>query len=314
VRRIDHSLTQALLEQAMESQLSDLRTVDADRGPIPGGRERRRPERGAELAAAGPRTGADADTPTAEAASSVEPESASAEEPAARAEPAAPSAGRAAAAPAGGPAAFSPPLLGWLEGIEEELRWHAAGPDDLRRLSNGHIEIWGTSGAGKTQFIKALLAQLVRSSSVKFGISDFKNDYGQGDEFLQVTGAQFFDLWEDGAPYNPLALLGDSPRDIDRAVIDLRDIVKKAAESNNIHMGHRQLAKLNEALGKAFALRSTEGRWPTLAALNLYLDEDLTGAIGDLTRHRLFREGPPLGEVIGKNVVFGLAGIPGGGP
>src|SRR5205823_2239893 len=102
----------------------------------------------------------------------------------------------------------------------------------------------------------------------------------------------------DGAPYNPLALLSDSERAIERAVIELRDIVDVAAESNNINMGHRQLAKLYEALQKAFAIRDTEGRWPTLATLNTYLDEDLEGAIGDLTRNQLFREGPPLGEVI----------------
>ena len=35
--------------------------------------------------------------------------------------------------------------------------------------------------------------------------------------------------------------------------------------------------------------------------------------MGDLTRYELFKSGPPLGEVIDRNVVFGLSKIPGNG-
>lgn len=43
------------------------------------------------------------------------------------------------------------------------------------------------------------------------------------------------------------------------------------------------------------------------------LDEDLRGIIGDLTREEIFRDGPPLGEAIEENLVFGLHEIPGNG-
>ena len=35
--------------------------------------------------------------------------------------------------------------------------------------------------------------------------------------------------------------------------------------------------------------------------------------LGDLTSHNLFGDGEPLGDVINRNVVFGLARIPGNG-
>lgn len=313
-------LTQALLEQAVQSKLSELRTVDTGRGPIPGGRERRRPERGVERPEP-PRddtgAGSDRDDDTVPPTPGREDDGAPTRAdviPAPTPTPdAAPRVGAGDTPPTDVDATgFTPPILGWLAGTAEALRWYGAGPDDPRLLSNGHIEIWGTSGAGKTQFTKALLAQLARGS-VKFGISDFKNDYGAGDDFLASTGARFFDLWDGGAPYNPLALQNDTRRAIDSAIIELRDIVDVAARSNNINMGHRQLTKLREALRKAFAIRESEGRWPTLATLDGYLDADLDAAIGDLTRNKLFNDGPPLGEVIGENVVFGLAGIPGNG-
>ena len=43
------------------------------------------------------------------------------------------------------------------------------------------------------------------------------------------------------------------------------------------------------------------------------LDPELSEVIGDLTSHRLFTEGPPLGDIIYRNAVFGLSKIPGNG-
>ena len=159
------------------------------------------------------------------------------------------------------------PRLGPRTG--EEVRWHAAGEG---ALPNGHVEIWGSSGAGKTQFTKSLLAQLAAHSGAHFGIADFKNDYG-GD-FPALASAQFIDLWGDGAPYNPLALPDDSDRAIQRAVIELRDIVDVATQSF-ARMGVRQKAKLKDALEEAYRIGRQEQRWPTLLTLNSLLDDDL---------------------------------------
>jgi hypothetical protein len=89
-------------------------------------------------------------------------------------------------------------------------------------------------------------------------------------------------------------------------------VVDEAASAFG-HLGRRQRTKLETFLTRAYELRESEDRWPTLHDLNGFLDADLDGVLGDLTRHELFRAGPPLGSVIDENVVFGLSRIPGNG-
>jgi hypothetical protein len=204
---------------------------------------------------------------------------------------------------------FRAPLLGWDVASGEALYWHPTGED--RDIQNGHIEIWGSSGMGKTQFAMGLIAQLASHSGSHFGICDFKNDYSS-DHFPEVTGAEFLDLWNAGAPYNPLALEDTSPRSVTTAVIELRDAVDEATKTFT-RMGVKQRGKLETALHTAYQIGRQEDRWPTLLTLDDLLDDDLAAVLGDLTRHELFRAGEPLGSVIDRNVVFGLSGIPGNG-
>ena len=218
--------------------------------------------------------------------------------------------------------AFEPPVVGWDPSSGEEVRWPAAGANV--QLANGHMEIWGASGTGKTQFIKALLAQLARYSGTRFGIADFKNDYGPAnDGFPDLVGAEFFDLWADGVPYNPLALGEVGARAIDSAVIEIRDAVATAAAAFT-RMGHRQQDRLRALLEQAYRDRPGDA-WPTLRTLDdlLVADEDLrpcdkryagVGAVmGDLSRNDIFRDGPPLGEAVDRRMIFGLSAIPGNG-
>jgi hypothetical protein len=156
----------------------------------------------------------------------------------------------------------------------------------------------------------ALLAQLAHGSGAHFGIADFKNDYA-GD-FPRLASAKFIDLWEDGAPYNPLALDDQGARAVEKAVIELRDAVDVASRAFT-KMGHRQLNKVRATLERAYATARAEQRWPTLRTVDGLLDDDLLGVIGDLTRHEIFKDGPPLGDAVNDNVVFGLSKIPGNG-
>jgi hypothetical protein len=306
-------LDEALLKKAVNVQLTELRTVDTSRGPLPGGRVRRRPEKG--------RPRQDDRQPEAadDTTIDVEEEISAAEannvsiDTTSTTPTAAPDAALPIEEPIAAPvpatvAGFTPPLLGWDLTTNEEVRWHAAGPH--AQLKNGHMEIWGASGAGKTQFTMSLLAQLSATCGTQFGIADFKNDYAGS--FPEIAKGRFFDLWSDGAPYNPLALSIRDERSIEAAVIEVRDIVDVAAKSY-MSMGHRQLEKLRAALIKAYQSAGKEGRWPTLKTLDDLLDDDLRGVVGDLTRNRLFRDGPPLGDVIEENAIFGLSNIPGTG-
>jgi hypothetical protein len=285
-------LTEQRLRDAAGVKLTKLRTTEAERAPLQGGRRRRRPELvdapqkdleveqeegvgEGEEPPVSEATGA----PPADAASGVDGDDQKA------------SGGSAPELAHPGAGDFQPPLLGWDAVTGDEVRWFAAGAEAM--LPNGHAEIWGSSGAGKTQFTMSLLAQLAVRSGTHFGVLDFKNDYGGA--FPEEIGARFLDLWEDGAPYNPLALQD------------------RAARRSFTRMGIRQLDKLRRALEEAYALGEQEQRWPTLKTLDDLLDADLSGVIGDLTRNELFRDGPPLGDITDEEVIFGLSGIPGNG-
>jgi hypothetical protein len=199
------------------------------------------------------------------------------------------------------------PILGWDLVTREPVEWRVTGAG---ALSNGHMEVYGTSGAGKTQFIMSLLTQLQQMGS-RFGVCDFKNDYGG--PFPESAGAQFYDLWQQSLPFNPLAIDDPSRRALQGLVIELRDTVEIAARAFT-RMGHRQLGKLQEALEQLYDEARRAGRSaPTLADLHELLDEDLRGVIGDLTGTGLFGDGPPLGSVIEQDVIFGLNHIPGTG-
>jgi hypothetical protein len=218
----------------------------------------------------------------------------------------------ATAKPPGPLSAFVAPVIGWDPVTGDEVRWMEGGGPGVA-LNNGHTEIWGGSGVGKTQYVQWLLAELARSNSTRFGVADFKNDYRPGgSDFAAAAGAEFVDLWHDGLAYNPLALHDDSSRAIDSAVIETRDAVAVAARAFT-RMGHRQLDQLRAALKKVYQAGRAEGRWPTMLDLDALLGPDLTAVIGDLTRNQIFRDGPPLGEAIERNLVFGLTGIPGNG-
>lgn len=208
--------------------------------------------------------------------------------------------------PAARPAGDGPirhPLLGVDAVAGTPVEWRVSGQE---ALSNGHIEVYGTSGAGKTQFIMSLLTQM-GGTGARFGVCDFKNDYG-GD-FPATVGANFYDLWESPLPFNPLAIDNPSRRALQGLRIELRDTVDIAARPF-ARLGHRQLGKLLEVFETVFE-EAPQGEMPTLKDVDQLLDDDLKGVIGDLTRYELFGAGPPLGSVVDQNVIFGLNHIPG---
>jgi hypothetical protein len=325
-------LTEQRLTAATSVRLTDLRTVETDRPPLQSTRVRRRPEAKANgnspqqtsehtdvdpvwraehmsdarhdeeirMSGTGPTVAEELPTQGPDLVTSPEDQETSLQEPLTK----------VSSTMATGE--FQPPLLGWDAASGEKALWHPAGEDS--EPQNGHIEIWGSSGMGKTQFIMSLLAQLARHSGSHFGICDFKNDYSDDTSirFPELAGAEFLDLWNTGAPYNPLALEDASPRAITTAVIELRDVVDEATKAFT-RMGVKQRGKLQVALETAYQAGQQEGRWPTLRTLDDLLDSDLAAVLGDLTRHELFRAGEPLGAVIDRNVIFGLSTIPGNG-
>ena len=302
------ALTAELLQEAAQTDPTHLRTAETGRATLPSSTKTRRVQ-------VEPYGGED------EFEEGEEPAGATGPEPAPSSAPRpTPETGAVVARPIAEPHAAEPeraegvaekqlvhPELGWDWESGDAIEWRVVGDG---ALSNGHVEIYGTSGAGKTQFIKSLLGQL-HSMGSHFGVCDFKNDYG--DDFPQRTGAKFYDLWHETVPYNPLATDNPTRRSLQGLTIELRDTVDIAARAFT-RLGHRQLHKLQGALEGAYEeKRRTHNAFPTLSDVHEFLDDDLRGVIGDLTSTDLFGEGPPLGNLIEEDVIFGLNHIPGTG-
>lgn len=298
-------LTEQRLRDAVATDLRELFTAESEAAPLSGGRRRRRPETGV----ARPRRDEAADdaaapTPPAEPDPGGAPGGTGTED-------------RDVSPPDAGNAdrveGFVPPVLGWDQITREPVLWRVAGEN---ALSNGHVQIWGSSGAGKTQFVKMVLAQLALGNGAKFGVADFKNDYGPTatEDFPASVDAAFLDLWgRPGAPYNPLAIEADDDRAaLDSRIIEFRDSVEQAMSAFQ-RIGPRQKQAIARALEAAYANARAEDRWPTMLDLNREITADIEHVLGDLTKYEIFTDGPPLETVVTQNVVFALNRIPGNG-
>jgi hypothetical protein len=308
----DVRLTRERLEDAVNTDLRELFTADAESAPLSGGRQRRRPE-----------TGVSRPEPRDEDFTTRKPDSQRGSEEARAGESEGSSTYKNVAEEsvdesqeevrAGASSEGSPPVLGWDQYTGQPKLWRVTGPGGL---DNGHVQVWGSSGSGKTQFVKTLLAQLAHTEDTRFGVADFKNDYGPTaeDDFPADVGAQFLDLWgRPGAPYNPLSLTSlDDQAAIDSQIIEFRDCIEQAMASYQ-RIGTRQKQSVEHALRGAYRDAADEGRWPTMMDLNRHLSDDITHILGDLTRYEIFSDGPPLATVIGQKLIFGLNRIPGNG-
>ncbi len=112
------------------TRLTELRTVEAERAPLRGGRVRRRPERAepAEATEGEREAPPEPEEPQPEAVAPGEHR-----EHVPEAEPETETEGPAGAL---GQPAFAPPILGWDTATGEAVRWHATGEG---ALPNGHV-------------------------------------------------------------------------------------------------------------------------------------------------------------------------------
>jgi hypothetical protein len=91
-----------------------------------------------------------------------------------------------------------------LGGSESLVYWNPLS--GTPRLANGHMLVVGTSGSGKTQVLKSLIAEVNQKNLVPI-IFDFNNDY-VAPGFLQKHHIRVH-YPGDGLPINPLALSPD---------------------------------------------------------------------------------------------------------
>ena len=96
------------------------------------------------------------------------------------------------------------PLEGVFIGVDEARRMMYFDPQSpVDPLDNKNIMVTGSSGTGKTQFLKYLICKL-REQGKNVLILDFKNDFGSDGTFCERAGLERVSVNFDGLPYNPL--------------------------------------------------------------------------------------------------------------
>lgn len=182
---------------------------------------------------------------------------------------------------------------------KQEVIWE---PTDTSKLFNTNTGIIGTMGTGKTQFTKSLITQLVRNQHKNVGgkpfgilIFDYKADYVKGD-FVEATGAKVYDLFH--LPFNPFAIVGDSPMQPMHTANLFRATISKA-----FNLGPKQQNKarslVTEAYEAAGIIARDKSTWnksaPTLADVwSIFQSQEkveqdsLYAALDDLVSFEIF--------------------------
>ena len=126
-------------------------------------------------------------------------------------------------------------------------------------LPNYNIMVTGSSGKGKTQFIKSFIYQQALSGP-SFTVIDFKNDYSDK-YFCKMCNAQKIEVKFDGIPYNPLIpRLGK--RDNGDQFYDVSEHINAicAVLANTFGLGIQQEADLKKAVRKVYKLQGINPR------------------------------------------------------
>lgn len=138
--------------------------------------------------------------------------------------------------------------------------------------SNQHIAIAGTTGSGKTEFVKDLLWQIhsQNNGEIKFILFDPKGE-GKSKKlkpFLEKTQCNFMDVGKGELNFNPLSCINLADEDLQRSEIQsFRDAVSSV---NNT--GPTQKKNLSTVLHKIFTNAKKTGEHPTIQILKQELE------------------------------------------
>lgn len=156
------------------------------------------------------------------------------------------------------------------ESIEQErdapLEKIFIGADEVRRmvyfnpqspvdpLDNMNIMVTGSSGKGKTQFLKYLICKF-REQGKNVLILDFKNDFASDSTFCAKAGLENVFVTFDGLPYNPLIpypILHPVNRELyiqpSHHIAGIASVLKRT-----YRLGDQQQAAVKRAINMAFA-------------------------------------------------------------
>lgn len=95
-------------------------------------------------------------------------------------------------------------LFSFLIGVDEARRTVQYDPQSISDpLDNINVMVTGSSGTGKTQFLKYLICKL-REQEKNVLVIDLKNDFASDDHFCRTANVQPVFTTFDGLPFNPL--------------------------------------------------------------------------------------------------------------
>lgn len=130
-------------------------------------------------------------------------------------------------------------------------------------LNNFSLLVTGDPGAGKTQFLRALIAEAV-VQGIPVCVFDFKNDYADP-SFSESLGLRVFDVDRDGLPFNPLTLVADRRGEAQpiRQIHELASILRRI-----FNLGDQQEHQLKRAMRGAYEQRGIAvDKWQSVATL-----------------------------------------------
>jgi len=196
------------------------------------------------------------------------------------------------------------------------------GFNDMHEHPNPHMAIMGKSGAGKTQVLLKILAD-IRSLSggrTHFVLFDYKGDISDNEEFVKASGAQVFRLPEDRLPINPFVL-----PDYDERTIAMAARAKSESfASAQTRLGVVQKGRLTDAIIEAYEhRRAAAERYPDLQEVLQIVEtryeaekrkpDSLIEVLRDLARFDLFWEHgnsqPILDSMITHTTIVDLSGL-----
>ena len=158
--------------------------------------------------------------------------------------------------------------------------------------------VTGSSGKGKTQFIKSFIFQQGRKDT-SFTIIDFKNDYSDN-EFCELCNLKKISVKLNGIPYNPLIPIVVIDEDSGEKYYDVSEHINGICSvlGSTFGLGDQQEAQLKRAVREVFKLSGIETRgtlkykddmsFPTFNEVGDYLDS------GDKDLEKLYNRLDPL--------------------
>lgn len=165
-------------------------------------------------------------------------------------------------------------------------------------LPNYNIMVTGSSGKGKTQFIKSFIYQQGKKDT-SFTIIDFKNDYSDN-EFCDLCNLKKVSVKLQGIPYNPLIPRLVKDEDSGEKYYDVSEHINGICSvlGSTFELGIQQEAQLKRAIREVFKVSGLETKgtltyevgmsFPTFNEVGDYLDS------GDKEFEKLYNRLDPL--------------------